>query len=347
MKRITCLLLLVGLWSTGLLYGQLAWAGGCTTLGGPAHYTFQLDKDEIDTSHNTAGQVLPDVISYYLSDRFPMDCTCEEGSAALYFRSVSALPPGYSDGSLTYYVLDPWLQVGLKLGINGDNPIPAPFEDVSDGGTYACGSDGLYHSPVVEVGNTGLVSLYVTEGFTGQLIIPRTKIMSVYARWGTQGGYSATPIDEIWVYGRVVVPQTCRIGDGEVINVDLGQIRSADIRTRGAMPANYTPQPIMLEYVCNNIVETMQLELTFYGKESTALPGLLQTSNPDIGVQVTDDNMKPFDINGGQVSLSLSYGDLEYQTGQQLLYAWPVNTTGNAPASGPFSASAIIQVEIQ
>lgn len=335
-------LMLTGL---GLLGSRAVWAGGCTTLSEPLHYITEIDQGQVRVALNDPGMIVPDMITFGGSNIFPMDCQCEGGSAALYFKAVVSLPPGYNDGTMTYYVVNPSVQLGLKYRINDGPLIPAPFEDVSDGGSYACGSDGLYHSPTTETGNRGTLSLYLAQGFTGKLVIPPTVLAQVYARWGTQGGYGAQHINWLFIFGTLIAPQACRINDGTVINIDLGPIRSADIRTPGAMPANYTPQPIMLDYVCNNLNDTMQIELTLYGKESADLPGVLQTSNPDIGVQVTDQNMKPFDINSGQVPLTLSFGDIQYETGQQLLYAWPVNTTGRPPAPGAFSASALVEVE--
>ncbi|PLR48529.1 hypothetical protein CYR52_13435 [Chimaeribacter arupi] len=328
----------------GMLLGSPAvWAGECLMVEQPGRYFTELDQGRyvLDDS----GMVIPDMITVYGGDTHPMDCRCEGGSAALYFKSVITLPPGYNDGSMTYYIVHPSAQIGLKYRINDGPLIPAPFEDVSDGLSHPCGSDGFYHSPIAETGSKGTLSLYLVKGFTGKLVIPPILLARVYARWGTQGGYSATHINELLIAGQLIAPQTCRINDGTVINIDLGTLRSADILVPGALPANYTPQAVRLEYMCANITETMQIELTLYGQESADLPGTLQTSNPDIGVQVADQNMKPFDVNGGEVPLTLNYGDIQYETGQQVLYAWPVNTTGKPPATGPFNASALLEVE--
>jgi type 1 fimbria pilin len=339
--------MLAGLLLAGVMQaGPAAWAGSCTPVKGITPYTIKLDSDEIDTAHNIAGQVLPDMHDFHLSNQYPIDCSCEGGSAALYFRSVGLLPPGYQDGNLTYFMVNPSLHIGVKLRMKDNSLIPAPFEDLSDGGSYACGSDGIYHHPANDAGNSGTLSLYVAQGFTGELKIPYTRIIEVYARWGTQGSYGTTPISRIAVFGTLIVPQTCTIGDAGVINVDLGPLRSADIRTPGALPANYTPQYISLDYICSNISRSMHLELTLLGEESAALPGVLQSSNPDIGVQITDGNMTPLPINNSRLPLPLPSGTSD-RVGRQYLYVWPVNTTGHPPAPGPFSASALLEVEIQ
>ena len=351
MRHVTALrlladLMLAGLMWLGLTGSPAAWAGSCTPLSLPAPYSIKLDSDDIDAAHNIAGQVLPDMHTFYVRRVGAIDCRCEGGSAPLYFRSVSLLPPGYQDGSLTYFVLNSSLQAGLKLRMKDDSLRPLPFEDLSDGGSYACGSDGMYHHPVNETAYSGTLSLYVAKGFTGELKIPYTRVIEIYARWGTQGGYGTTPISRFAVFGTLIVPQTCIIGDAQVVNVDLGPIRSTDIRTPGTMPADYTPQHITLDYLCNNITEAMHLELTLLGEESATLPGVLQSSNPDIGVQITDSNMAPLPINHSHLRLPLNTGNPN-RSGRQYLYAWPVNTTGNTPAAGPFSASALMEVEIQ
>jgi len=341
MRHLTSLLLLAG-----LMVSPAAWAGACTPLKAPAPYIVQLDSDEIDTAHNAPGQVLPDAESFHLSDKFPMECSCEGGSATLYFRSVSPLPPGYRDGSLTYFIINPWLQIGTKLMVKENTFLPAPFEDMPDGGSYACGSDGMYHRDTTDVGNAGTLSFYVTQGFTGKMAIPLTAIMDIYARWGTQGSYGAHPTSRLFVFGSLIVPQSCSLDDGLVINVELGTLRRADIVTRGQIPAHYIPQQITLDYQCRNMTETMHLELSLYGQESLLLPGVLRTTNPDIGVQIADAAMTPLGINTNHVPLPLTFG-AESQTGRQFLYAWPVNTTGRTPDTGPFSAVALMQVEIQ
>ena len=346
MRHLTSLLLWASMLPAGLMAGPAAWAGDCHPEKVSAPYIVELDKDEIDTAHNAPGQVLPDAEVFHLSDKFPMACSCEGGSAALYFRSVSPLPPGYQDGSLTYFILTPWLQVGTKLAVKEDTPLPAPFEDMSDGGSYACGSDGMYYRDTTDVGNVGSLSFYVVKGFTGEMDIPLTAIMDVYARWGTQGGYGTRPTSRLFVFGTLIVPQTCTLDDGQIINVELGTIRRANISVPGQIPVNYVPQQITLDYQCRNITETMHLELSLYGQESLLLPGVLRTSNPDIGVQIADAAMTPLDINNNHVPLPLTFG-AQAQTGRQFLYAWPVNTTGRTPATGTFSASALMQVEIQ
>ncbi|PLR48527.1 MULTISPECIES: fimbrial protein [Yersiniaceae] len=335
---------ITGLMLAALLGGRAAWAGGCETLHYTTPYLLQLDRSEIDSAHNQGGQVLPDAVVFQLSNQFPMECRCEGGNAALYFRSEILLPPGYRDGDQTYFIVNDSLHIGAKLGVKGGIPVPAPFDDLSDGGSYPCGSDGTHYSPSEEVANHGTLSLYLAAGFTGQLTIPLTRLMEIYARWGAQGSYGTQPVSRISVFGTLLVPQTCAIDDGRVINVNLGQIRSAALLTPGAMPAGYVPQQITLEYACRNINDTMHLELVLLGEESAALPGVLQTSNPDIGVRVADENLVPLPLNSGRLPLPL---DVQNQSGRQFLYAWPVNTTGAAPATGTFSASALMEVEIQ
>lgn len=345
MRKRLWLVIAAALTLTGLATGA-ARAGRCDPLKHATPYLLQLDRDEIDTGHNMAGQRLPDAVTFHLANQFPMECRCEGGSAALYYRSVSLLPPGYHDGELTYFVVNRSLQIGIKLGIKDTPPIPVPFDDLPDGGSYACGSDGSYYHPTDELGSHGTLSLYVSRGFIGELDIPLTRLMEIYARWGTQAGYGTEPVSRVSVFGSLIVPQTCLIDDGEVININLGRLHSADLLTPGAMPVHYVPQLITLNYQCQNIADTMHLELTLMGEESTAQPGVLQSSNPDVGVRMADAQMAPLEINTSRLPLPLTF-DPQGQSGRQSFYAWPVNTTGKPPAGGPFSASALMEVEIQ
>ncbi|PLR29764.1 hypothetical protein CYR32_20070 [Chimaeribacter coloradensis] len=334
-----------GVLLAALLGSRTAWAGGCVTPDEPMTYGIELRQGR--NILDDPGMVVPDMSGIDSGDVKPMDCRCEGGSAPLYFKAVVTLPPGYNDGTMTYYIVHPTVQIGLKYRVNNGPLIPAPFEDVSDGVSHDCGSDGFYHSPVVETGMRATLSLYLARGFTGKVVIPPAVLGTVYARWGTQGGYGATYVNRVFIFGELTATQTCRINDGAIINIDLGTLLTDNILTPGALPAHYTPQQIRLELMCRNFYESMQVSLTLYGNESAELPGVLQTSNPDIGVQVTDQNMKPFNVNGGQVPLTLDYSDIDHEPGHQLLYAWPVNTTGKRPASGPFSALALLEVEIQ
>ena len=192
---------LAGLMLAGLLCYRAAWAGGCTVIGEPRHYIVEVDQDHAGINFNTPGQVVTDAVKFDVAANNPMDCQCEGGSAALYFKSVIMLPPGYNDGNITYYKLNPSLQIGLKYRVNDGPLIPAPFEDVSDSGSYACGSDGIYHSPYTETGNRGTLSLYLVQGFTGKMVIPPTLLSQVYARWGTQGDYGVNHINWLFVFG--------------------------------------------------------------------------------------------------------------------------------------------------
>jgi len=336
---------LAGIALVGLLASPATWAGACLAVNDPLTYGIEVNQGR--NFLNDPGMVIPDFVGIDSGDNRPIDCQCEGGSAPLYFKAVVNLPPGYNDGTMTYYIVHPTVQIGLKYRVNNGPLIPAPFEDVSDGLSHPCGSDGFYHSPIAETGMRATLSLYLARGFTGKVVIPPVVLGNVYARWGTQGGYGVNYINGVFIFGELTATQTCRINDGAIINIDLGTLLTDDILTPGAMPARYAPQQIRLELMCRNFYDSMQISLTLYGKESADLPGILQTSNPDIGVQVTDQNLKPFNVNGGQVPLTLDYTDIDHEPGQKLLYAWPVNTTGKRPATGPFNALALLEVEFQ
>ncbi|WP_168195854.1 fimbrial protein [Nissabacter sp. SGAir0207] len=331
-----------------LMLGAGAQAGPCVPDSSGNSVLVRSFDRILDPTQNVVGKVLPDLIPIDHGGTFSITCTCEGGSAPLYFQSRSSLStPQYEEGGLTYYYANPFLAIGTRLTVMPHGNLPVPFDEVTDNVPIPCGSDGKAHIDNVPVGYTGTISFYLEHAFVGVHYFDMIILAQVYGRWGTQGSYGVASLSRVLLTGIVTVPLSCEINDGQVITVDFGSLRASDISSRGVKPARFEPNLITLNYVCSDVSESMTVELALVGEESADLPGVLQTTNPDIGIQILDSARNPLAINSGRVPLRLQQYKTGAEPGQATLYAYPVNTTGTTPAPGGFSASAIMRIDFQ
>lgn len=149
------------------------------------------------------------------------------------------------------------------------------------------------------------------------------------------------PLSSIWVNGQVTVPQNCEINAGQIITVDFGKIWSGDFTTKGQKPDGYVAKNIKASMKCNNINAYTNLTIRFQSEISSDYPDAIKTNNPDIGVEIIDDNGHLVLPNTGLIPFHI---DDKYEA-SVTFKAQPVSTTGNPPSAGQFQAQAYIRVD--
>lgn len=349
MKRIC--LKLVGLLVA--ISSASVFAGPCQTTGGvkifDVSYTRTISTPDMNSVTAAANDYHWNNGSSYSAK---CECTARINNTPIHYKSESALPvlpAGTLSGSNQWFVIpndkgQGNLAVAMQIYIAGqvNKNVYVPFT-LSNGNSsdLTCHS-GKTDSITVGTGKTGVLSFKIIKPFIGRVSIPRVKVVDLYG--STNNSFSSTPIASVYVSGNVTVPQSCQINDSKAIEVPFGDIAAKDILVKGQGPIGFNKKQITVDYKCTNIADKTALELTMEAVPVPGLANVVATDNPDIGVMVGDQNLNPFIPHITKIPVTFSS---QTQRGSTTLYAWPVNTTGNRPQRGPFSATASLNINLK
>lgn len=139
--------------------------------------------------------------------------------------------------------------------------------------------------------------------------------------------------------GAIIVPGICTINSGSNLNVDFGTILSGSFKTKGQMPAGFTPKKLSVPISCSDLDSGTKLHLSLEGTAASDTSAI-KTDNADVGVSITDDSGNIVIPNNGAIPFEID-GDLNSQVS---FNTYPVNVTGNTPAEGVFHAQAYLVV---
>jgi|MedtruStandDraft_1076414.scaffolds.fasta_scaffold08504_2 type 1 fimbria pilin len=324
-----------------LLWHSGAWAGTgwCTANNGTHVFTAPFTYNLTDPSQNVAGRIISPAYTYSLGGNYYGTCDCSTTGVTYFKTDVPLSDVAYKDGTNTYYSVNEYLAVATDVYIGGYlyQYKHSPFTDVSNNLSDGCPSSEF------STGAQGHVHLYFKKAFVGESVIPSTTVMRIFAS-KTAGSYSATPLAIVNISGTITVPQSCKINDGQVINIEFGNILSNALKTKGAGPTGYAAKVEQLAYVCTNMAQGVKLSFTFKGQASPDDSNALATNNPDVGVRLEDMNGAVLTPNSGKLSAVLDHAT---QTGSTSFKSYPVNTTGKEPAAGEFKSTATIITNIE
>ncbi|CAI1038946.1 fimbrial protein [Serratia proteamaculans] len=320
--------------------GAWAYTGWCNPAYGTQVFTVPFTYNLNDPSQNVAGRVISPANTWDLGVYYTGSCDCV-GSGVNHYKAESPLTDvAYRDGTRTYYSVNDYLAVATDVFIGGNVLAyrAAPFTDVGNNKDSPCGVQKNF-----ETGSKGNIHLYFKKPFVGESVIPSTTVIRVYGT-KTPGSYSGTPLSIVNISGTVTVPQSCKINDGQVINIEFGNILSNDFKTKGAGPTGYAAKVEQLAYVCTNMAQGVKLNFTFKGQASPDDSNALATSNPDVGVRLEDMSGTVLTPNSGKLPAVLDHAT---QKGSTSFKSYPVNTTGKEPAAGEFKSTATIITNIE
>ena len=345
-KIILSLFLIIGSMHTANSY-----TGACTADNGTYNYYDNFGMLTIvDPKGNTPGYLFPRAYAWNLGANYSGSCDCDpvaeeqELSTPVFYKTSTDLPISHSDGTLQFYKINDYLEVSTLIWINGRvvQYIATPFYDFSNqymNPVYHC--KGSSHSlQIFTTGNKGQLWLYISKPFVGTSYIENIKVVDLYGTV-TPGSYSSTPMASVWVNGQVTVPQNCEINAGQIITVDFGKIWSGDFTNKGQKPDGYVAKNVKASMKCNNINAYTNLTIRFQSEISNDYPGAIKTNNPDIGVEIIDDDGHLILPNTGLIPFHI---DDKYEA-SVTFKAQPISTTGNPPSAGQFQAQAYIRVD--
>ncbi|EQV87957.1 hypothetical protein G893_04179 [Escherichia coli KOEGE 71 (186a)] len=327
--------------------------GICTPDNGVFHSTLNFSGYLITANQNRVGTIFNTTVSN--GGSYPGRCHCNTGPLDrfpfVYYtaRINDALSFAGVHSNLNYYNLNPNLDVGIAIDILGVGMVNAPFEYQPNkpSASYDCGRiEPLNFSS----GARAQIYFYIKKTFVGKLIIPETKISTLYATISrdTPVDYSQ-PLADVYIRGDITAAQTCEINNLQPIYFDFKEIPAADFSSvaGSAVTTHKITKTVTIECENLGLLNTDDITTSFYATESSTDNSMVVTSNPNVGVKIYDKNNKEIKVNGGELSTDMGkttvYGE---KAGSVTFSAAPASLTGARPAPGTFTATATITVEI-
>lgn len=335
-----------------------AYTGWCSTDSGTPfqyHYNFG-NVTVLDVNKNVKGFLFPKAFQWQLGATYMATCDCDPVQEAEsktqphnYYSTTTRLQQGHTDGAYQFLKLNEYLEIGLDVWVGGTRQayVPVPWVNVDNmiGTTgnnyqYKCKGSTLTDRAVFSTGSMGRMKIYINKPFVGTTFIQNVEVIDIYGST-ISGSYGGTPMSSVYISGAVTAPQNCEINAGQMVTVDFGKIWAGDFTTKGQRPNNTTPKNISVPLKCNNIAAFANLTLRIESEPSAETPEAIKSNNPDVGVEILDNNGKLLLPNTGLVPFSIN----ENFEATVTFKAVPVSTTGNTPASGLFQAQAYIRID--
>ncbi|BCX72817.1 MULTISPECIES: fimbrial adhesin FimH [Acinetobacter] len=185
--------------------------------------------------------------------------------------------------------------------------------------------------------------LKVIKPFIDFVPIPKKTMFTVYVSIGS-GDPLIFPVYTVSYSGSVNVPQSCKIGTNDIVEIPFGDIPAYAFSNAGPgnKPSNVNVQTRTLGIQCTNI--NAQAMLTLRIEAERANGNMIISDNPDIGFQMSDQNnniLIPNNIN------SVIPFNLQQQPANVTIKAWPISITGNTPKVGPFKSRGYLRVDFE
>ncbi|MEL4871164.1 long polar fimbrial protein LpfD [Pantoea agglomerans] len=342
----------------GLLGGSALFSGQAMAAAdwGPCtpdtthNFNISLDQTITDTSKNVSGMTFPDFASWNLGGGYNMICECADtGTAPTYFSTVESLSLGGIHNSHQYYIINNYIHIAADIWIAGGfaDYTPVPLENVSNksDNRSQCDSAGIYGT-----GNRGKLSLFINHPFVGELVIPQTKILDLFAT-RKPNVYGSTPAASVYLSGQIIVPQGCELSSGSTLEIPFGEFKASDFKDRkGQIPQGAMKYTKELQFKCTNISDGVKVYLHIEGTPNANDANAIDMGNPDIGAVIEGSNGKILIPNDTSFEQEMSVSDLvdgTHRVASTTISAYPISTTGKLPAAGEFEGIATMRIDVE
>ncbi|EOF4704057.1 MAG: fimbrial protein [Klebsiella huaxiensis] len=336
--------------------------GSCEAEGSPGSFTTSFSSDWTK-EQNVEGAFIVLTSDTTSGDSYKMACDCPANSKVnLFYSTTTPLAASSYSG---YQQLNDNLDIKTAIiDIPGvpELPVPTGLTSVVKGtglfgaatNNSVCSADpDDVRADAFSVGSNVSITFRVSKAFLGRMEIPSTHIATLKAAWSSSSSYPKGLTEDVaWLYlqGSITVPQSCKINEGDVIRVDLGQISASKFTTKDQMPDGYTPVEFDITYDCGDTSlfgKNDMLSLIVQGDDVASQYTLAarrrESDNvADVGIQMSESSkasLIPFD--GGIINLG------ESAAGTVRMKAAPYNLVGGVLQPGPFHGTATLTATIR
>lgn len=334
--------------------------GGCEAEGGLANFTTSFSSDWTK-EQNVEGAFIDLTSGTTSGGSYKMACDCPAATRVNLFYSTTTPLAASSYGG--YRQLNNNLDIKTVItDVPGVSALTVPTDvnsPIKSTGVYGASSDNSVCSAdpddkragAFTVGSNVSITFRVTKAFLGRMEIPSTHIATLQSAWSSTVGYAKfvyKDVANIYLQGSITVPQSCKINEGDVIRVGLGQISASKFTTKDHMPDGYTPVEFDITYDCGDTSlfgKDDALSLTVQGDDVVSQYMLAarrrESDNvADIGIQMN--------IGGGNIPFNNGIISLEKSAaGTIRVKATPYNLVGGVLQPGPFHGTATLTATVR
>lgn len=260
------------------------------------------------------------------------------------------MPKGHTEGAKQYFKINDNLEFSSQIWIQGTRQefVDVPFFDETNNPAGTNVADNCVATNF-STGKKGNISLYITQPFVGESIIPPTKLVDLYAT-KERGVYGASAMAAVYISGKVTVNQGCEIPAGYSVEIPFGEYNARDFKDKkGVKPDGAREVEKTLTFSCTNISDGIKISLRITGTPSPDDASAIKMGNDDIGAVIADSNGKVLHPNTDDRA-ELTVGSLKdgiHRDATLQLRAWPISTTGKLPKSGDFDGVATINIDVE
>jgi len=296
----------------------------------------------LSESQNQAGQTFP-VTANANTNGQGFRTFCDQGTTIssgtllqVYSTGEYLQPEDINDGTKSFVHVNEYLSAALQYGHN-NNLYWLPILNQRIGEAYEV-CNGRY----VHGGNTPFtVSMRIKKAFVGFTSF-KTPLAVIYS--GDQAGSAKRngAAQTVFLTGTVTVPQHCKINTDDRLDIDFGDISANSFAQAGIgnKPTRVNVQTRTLAIECTNIAAEALLTLRVETEQATG-GEIIQSDNPDIGFKMADQNNKILIPN----AINSNIPFVNQNPANVIIKAWPVSTSNNVPAVGPFRARGYLRVD--
>lgn len=299
--------------------------------------TFMFDMSATLTdAQNKAGNTA--LINKTGQNWINVTCNCTGGVSKApntYQSFLSSQPVIESNGPWQYVYINEYLLGAASTYDDGTHDtiyLPVDYFKINNSG-LVCNGTNVQNSRF-------LLNLKIVKPFVGVVNVSNPQAYTAYL--GDTNTYPFnTPIYYIGYSGTITAPQSCTLDAGQIVTIDFGNIWSAKFNTKGQKPSGVNPVTKQISVKCSEGIEAMaDLTLRIQATPDANYPDAISSDNPDVGVMITDLVDRTVAPNTGLIPFSLENGQARVS-----FKAYPVSTTGKAPAEGKFTALAYIRID--
>lgn len=252
---------------------------------------FYAEIDNLSFPSNKAGATIQIKYSPPGLTKYPLDYNNQTGTTDVYAFLSGETDLSPSDINSGYFKLNENLDVQVVLSYQGNRvPFGWSFQGKVDRMQLGAGRGDHF-----EYGLMGYLSLKLRRDINaGEVLLPYGMLVADIFRSMTKNRNAQpvtknpTPSFRIFLKGQVVpTPLTCSINNKQVINVNFGDIGTADLTIDGS----YYGHEVSLGYSCDSDID-MPIEISLLADSSPFSSEFIRTSNADLGVLVKYESKK-------------------------------------------------------
>ena len=202
--------------------------------------------------------------------------------------------------------------------------------------------------------NTVSLSFHITRPIFGKesfnsVIVAQYYACLFYSSACTQSDLEH--VSDVRVTGEITAPLSCTLGEGGIIDVDLGNITTPQFIAKGQNPTGYTLRDVDISYHCDDpdakgTADKITLTLIADQGVAEGSSGLIakMIGRDDLGVRIYDENNVNVILDGTMTFPVVLDPD---GNGRIKMKAAPVSTTNARPAAGKFEGNVTVKMDIK